>query len=252
MPPSSTAMRHSHHPWSSSNVENEVDIMPVDREQYNTRGTTVDKHFMRRKLVEKRKEEWKVMLQSDKKKAQPVPASINYRANAKNNVKRQVVAATAQRLSDNSHAAIRAMRSNRLSDAAKNNQTVPEAKSQSAREMRLARLKQSTSTTSNGSPPTDNSTQKDSQGHHCSIRSNRLSHRLASCRDELDSRNATGPRQGSRGKVLHFVDGRLACSQNNNTQDEIRTTPILCLVTTKQNPIRTPNQPRNQTINQHE
>ena len=125
------------HPWSSG-VENEVDIMPVSRDQYNTRKTTIDKHFLRRRLVDKRKEEWKKMLN----KEDDVPKSIDYRANVKNSVKREVVAETAQRLSDNSHAAIREMRAARLSARV----TAPsmEAKSQSAREMRLARLKQNT------------------------------------------------------------------------------------------------------------
>lgn len=245
MPPSSTAMRHSHHPWSSSNVENEVDIMPVDREQYNTRGTTVDKHFMRRKLVEKRKEEWKVMLQSDKKKAQPVPASINYRANAKNNVKRQVVAATAQRLSDNSHAAIRAMRSNRLSDAAKNNQTVPEAKSQSAREMRLARLKQSTSTASNGSPPL-------TIPHKKTVKATTVPF------EAIDSRIDSQAAVTSSIREMRLAQGKAPVAKSYTSSTAVlrvpkTTTPKTksvrrpsLFVTTKQNPIRTPNPPRNQ------
>lgn len=120
-----------------------MDIMPISRDQFNSRNTSVDKHFMKRRLVEKRKEEWKKMLKGE----EDVPRSIDYRANTKNKVKREVVAATAQRLSDNSHAAIREMRSARLS--AIHTAQPKEPKSQSAREMRLARLKQKSAT----SPP---------------------------------------------------------------------------------------------------
>lgn len=85
------------------------------------------------------------MLKGDK---EDVPESINYRANQKNKVKREVVAATAQRLNDSSHAAIREMRSARLSAVHTQANNAKEPKSQSAREMRLARLKHSTSSTS--------------------------------------------------------------------------------------------------------
>jgi hypothetical protein len=246
-------MRHSHHPWSSSNVEDEVDIMPVDRNQYNSRGTTVDRHFMRRKLVEKRKEEWKVMLQSDNKKTEQVPTSIDYRANVKNNVKRQVVAATAQRLSDNSHAAIRAMRSDRLS--VKNDRPTPEAKSQSAREMRLARLKQSTSTTgSTSSPPPTTPTiphKKTVKATTIAIDSQAA---MTSSIREMRMAQGKAPVAKSYTSSTSVLRVPKTTASPNTAKSVLRPRPSDAMATsTTQSPIRTAsNKPRNQTINQED
>eukprot|EP00544_Gedaniella_sp_CCMP2646_P004152 CAMPEP_0202488050 /NCGR_PEP_ID=MMETSP1361-20130828/6194_1 /ASSEMBLY_ACC=CAM_ASM_000849 /TAXON_ID=210615 /ORGANISM="Staurosira complex sp., Strain CCMP2646" /LENGTH=345 /DNA_ID=CAMNT_0049117549 /DNA_START=67 /DNA_END=1104 /DNA_ORIENTATION=- len=223
--------------------------MPVDRNQYNSRGTTVDRHFMRRKLVEKRKEEWKVMLQSDDKKTEQVPTSIDYRANVKNNIKRQVVAATAQRLSDNSHAAIRAMRSDRLS--VKNDRPTPEAKSQSAREMRLARLKQNTSTTSSTSspPPTTPTIPHKKRVKATTIAIDSQAALTSSIRE---MRMAQGKAPVAKSYTSSTCVLRVPkTTASPNTAKAIRPCrPSAMTCGTKQSPIRTPNKPRNQTINQ--
>lgn len=226
------------HPWSSG-VENEVDIMPIDRDQYNTRGTTVDKHFMRRRLVEKRKEEWKKMLKSDK---EDVPTSINYRANAKNNVKREVVVATAQRLSDNSHAAIREMRSARLSAV----HTAPpkEAKSQSAREMRLARLKQNSSATS---PPTI-------QKHKSLKKAVRVEQQPPEPKDPYDISETIQEKRLAQGKapVAKSYTSSTAVLRVPKTASPQQKPAIQSVRPPKQTPIRKANKPRTVQVEQEE